>query len=65
MPDNQNTTQNPISEENPLPPSLQEPMADIPIPAQDSTPADMPLEAPESPKNADIPVSLKDVILTK
>ena len=31
MPDDQNTTQNPISEESPIPASYQEPMADIPV----------------------------------
>ncbi|MFA6533445.1 MAG: winged helix-turn-helix transcriptional regulator [Patescibacteria group bacterium] len=60
MPDNQNTTQNPISEENPIPASLQEPMADIPINITGSEPSNMPPEAPESPKNTDIPVSLNN-----
>jgi hypothetical protein len=60
MPDDQNITQNPISEENSIPPSPQEPMADIPIPATDSVPAETPPEAPESPRNADIPVSLNN-----
>src|ERR1035437_7708822 len=60
MPDDQNTTQNPISEENSIPPSPQEPMVDIPVSVMDSTSADIPLEAPESPRNADIPVSLNN-----
>ena len=57
------TTQNPISEENSIPPSPQEPMADIPAPATGSESSNMPLEAPESPKNADIPVSLNNDII--
>lgn len=58
MPD-QNTTQNPISEENSIPSSPQEPMADIPVPATDSIPADMPPEALKSPINIDnaVPVN--------
>jgi len=60
MPDDQNLTQNPTSEENPIPASLQEPMADIPIPTIDPVPSETPLEAPESPKNTDIPVSLNN-----
>jgi len=35
-------------------------MADIPVSATDSTPSNMPLEAPESPKNVDIPISLNN-----
>ena len=60
MPDDQNTTQNQDSEKNSIPPNPQEPMADIPIPAIGSVPTEMPLEAPESPKNTDIPVSLNN-----
>ena len=71
MPDDQNTTQNPISTENSIPPSSsavaessgetkQEPVADMPVSAIDSTPAEIPPEAPEFPKNADIPVSLNN-----
>ncbi len=60
MPDDQNTPKNPISEESPIPTSPQEPMADMPVSTPDSIPADMPPEAPESPKNADIPVSLNN-----
>ena len=52
--------QNPILEENPILVSPQEPMADIPINTMGSEPSNMPLEAPESPKNADIPVSLNN-----
>ena len=52
--------QNPISEENSIPPSPQEPIADTPVSTTDSEPVFMPPEAPESPKNADIPVSLNN-----
>ena len=52
--------QNPISEENSIPVGPQEPVADIPVPAIDSTLTEMPPESPESPKNADIPVSLNN-----
>ena len=52
--------QNPISEENSIPTSPQEPMADIPINTMGSEPSNMPPEPPESPKNADIPVSLNN-----
>lgn len=55
-----NEPQNSIPEENSIPPSPQEPMADIPINTMGSEPSKMPLEAPESPKNADIPVSLNN-----
>jgi hypothetical protein len=51
MPSNQNTTQNPIPEENTQPVSPQEPMADAPIPATDSVPTELPPEAPEAPRN--------------
>jgi hypothetical protein len=60
MPDDQNTAQNPISEKPPIPASPQEPMVDIPVPAIDSMPSNMPLEALETPINADIPVSLNN-----
>ena len=60
MPDDQNTTQNLISTENSIPVSPQEPMADIPINTMGSEPSNMPSEALESPKNADIPVSLNN-----
>ena len=50
MPDDQNTTQNPIPEENSIPPSPQEPMADAPILPIDSEPAKPPSEAPEAPR---------------
>ena len=50
MSDDQNTTQNPIPEENSIPPSPQEPMADAPIPPIDSEPAEAPSEAPEAPR---------------
>jgi len=62
MPDEENTTQNPIFEENPIPASPQEPIADAPVFAMDSTPADMPPETLESPTNVDIPVSLNNII---
>ena len=57
MPDE--TTQNQDSKENPISVSSQEPMADISVPATDYESSNMPPEALESPKNADIPVSLK------
>jgi hypothetical protein len=59
MPSDPNLTKNEDSEQNSIPPSPQEPMVDIPVSAIDSTLANMPPKAPESPKNADIPVSLK------
>lgn len=40
--------QNPTPEENSIPPSPQEPIADAPIPATDSTPSEVPLEVPEA-----------------
>lgn len=49
MADDQNTTQSSIPEENPISASSQETMADIPVPAPDSVPAETPLEAPETP----------------
>jgi hypothetical protein len=60
MPDDQNTTKNQISTENSIPPSPQEPMANIPINTRASGSSNMPPEAPESPKNADIPVSFNN-----
>ena len=48
MPDDQNTTQNPIPKENSIPPSSQEPTADAPIPPIDSEPAEALPEAPEA-----------------
>ena len=48
MPDDQNTTQNPIPTENSIPPSPQEPTADAPIPATVSTPAELPPGATEA-----------------
>ncbi len=60
MSDDQNLTQNPISEENSIPASSQEPMVNIPVATPDSTPTSMPPEAPEPPINADIPVSLNN-----
>jgi hypothetical protein len=65
MSDDQNSTQNPISENNSIPASPQELVANIPINTMSSKPFNMPPEALESPINTDIPVSLKDVILTK
>jgi hypothetical protein len=53
-------SKNSILEENPIPASPQELMANIPVLATDSTHANMPPEPPESPKNADIPVSLNN-----
>ena len=58
MLDDQSLTQKPIPEENPIPASPQEPMADISINTMGSEPSNIPPEAPESPKNADIPFSL-------
>lgn len=53
-------SQNPTPEENPIltsPRGATEPISqDIRV----SDPSNMSLEAPESPKNVDIPVSLKD-----
>ena len=48
MPDDQNLTQNPIPEENSIPPSPQEPMADAPILPIDSEPAEVSPEATEA-----------------
>src|SRR3989344_1787756 len=71
MPDDQNTTQNPISTENSIPASPQEPMADAPILPMDSEPANAPSEALESSpndfsvKSNDIPLSNSTPIETK
>jgi hypothetical protein len=51
MPDDENTVQNQDSVENSIPASLQEPMADAPIPPIDSEPANAPSEAPEAPRD--------------
>src|SRR3989344_5289560 len=50
MPDDQNTTQNPISEENSIPVSPQETTADAPILSMDSEPVEAPSGAPEAPR---------------
>lgn len=50
MPPDQNSTQNPIPEENPLPVSPQEPTEPAPENTAYSEPANMPSEAPESPR---------------
>lgn len=52
--------QNPIPEENPIPTSPQEPMADIPVATMVSELSNTPPKAPESPKNVDIPVSFNN-----
>jgi hypothetical protein len=57
MPDDPNTTQNPISEENSTPPSPQEPIPDVPIPPPDSAPAEVPPEVSESSPDVLIPES--------
>ena len=49
MPDDQNTSQNPISTENSIPTSPQEPTTDAPIPTTVSTPAEVPPGATEAP----------------
>jgi len=59
-PDNQNTIQNQDSEKNSIPPSIQEPTEPVSEITPISASVDMPPEAPESPKNADIPVSLNN-----
>ncbi len=60
MPDDQYTTQNPISTENPNVVSPQEPTEPVPENTTVSDPSNMPSEAPESPINVDIPVSLNN-----
>ena len=56
----ENTPQNPIPEENPIPPSSQEPTEQAPENTAHSEPFDVPSEASESPINADISVSLNN-----
>ncbi|MFA5827507.1 MAG: hypothetical protein WC839_03345 [Candidatus Paceibacterota bacterium] len=46
--DDENTTKNQDSEQNSIPPSPQEPIADASIPPMDSAPAEVPSEAPEA-----------------
>ena len=60
MPDNQNTPQNPTPEENSIPASPQETMADAPILSIDSEPAEVPSDAPESSPN-DFSVKSSDI----
>src|SRR3989339_645963 len=60
MPDDQNTTQNPISEVNSVPVSSQEPTEPISQDIRVSEPINMPPEALETLTNADIPVSLNN-----
>src|SRR3989344_2782272 len=63
MPDDQNTTQNPISEKNSIPASPQEPNEPVPINTAHSEPSDALPEALEGPgdgfevKSNDIPLS--------
>lgn len=52
--------QNQVSDENSISPSPQESMADAPVSMVSSEPSNIASEAPESPKNADIPVSLNN-----
>ena len=52
MPDNQNPTQNPISEEKVLPTSPQEPTEPAPENTADSEPSTMPSEPLESPRDS-------------
>lgn len=61
MPDDQNTIQNQDSAKNSIPPSPQEPMADVPIPATVSESVTMPPEASESPINVDNAVPVNNV----
>jgi hypothetical protein len=60
MPDDQNSTQNPISDENSIPASPQEPMADAPILPIDSEPTEVPSDALESSPN-DFSVKSNDI----
>ncbi|MFA6027244.1 MAG: hypothetical protein WC727_12480 [Ignavibacteriaceae bacterium] len=62
MPDDQNTTQNPISEENSIPASPQEPTEPTPINTTYSEPSVMPPEAPEASKD-DFSVKSNDIPL--
>ena len=59
MPDDQNTTQNPVSEGNSIPPSPQEPTEPAPETTTHPEPSTMPSEAPENPRNSDnaVPVN--------
>ncbi len=59
MPPDQNTPKNPISEENSIPPSPQEPTEPVPENTAHSEPADMLPETPEAPRNSEsaIPVN--------
>ncbi len=59
MSDDENSTQNPIFEENSIPPSPQEPTEQAPENTAHSEPSTMPPEAPEAPRNSDnaIPVN--------
>lgn len=60
MPSDPNQPQNPISEENSILPSPQEPTEQAPEITPISTSPDMPSEALESPRNVDTPISLND-----
>ena len=59
MPDDQNTIQNPIPEENSIPANSQEPIHDVPISPSTSAPVAIPLEAPKAPMEAEsvVPVN--------
>ena len=59
MPDDQNSTQNPISTENFIPPSPQEPTEPAPINTAHSEPSIMPSEATEVPGDVNFRFSLK------
>lgn len=63
MPDDQNTTQNPISEENSIPPSPQEPTEPTPINTTYSEPSEALPDAPESSPN-DFSVKSNDIPLS-
>jgi len=60
MPDDENSTQNPISEENSIPPSSQEPTEPAPINTAHSEPTNAPSEALESSPN-DFSVKSNDI----
>ena len=60
MPDDQNTTQNPISTENSIPPSPQEPTEQVPENTPHSEPSNTPSEAPEASGN-DFPAKSNDI----
>ena len=55
-------TENPISEENSIPMSPQEPMADTPIPPAESAPVEVPPVAPEASPSPEEAVPVKDDI---